>query len=148
MMEWKRGRGALGSMQPLIGRWRAEADSERGPMVCQRSFRRVLGDKYVELEVEWRFADGGYQERCLFGLGAERRLAFWSFTSDGKRSEGQQAAAADLDPRALVFEAEMPAGRARQAYWPHPEGGLAWIVESATRKGWRRFVEHRYLPVD
>jgi hypothetical protein len=143
-MDWKAGRGHLGVFKPLLGRWRTETNSERGPVVCERSFETVLAGKYIELRVDWQFENGGYQERCLFGVGPDKTLMFWSFTSDGKRSEGWRAEAPDLHPQALAFEADMPAGRARQAYWPHPDGGLAWAVESSMKKGWRRFVEHRY----
>ena len=41
-------------------------------------------------------------------------------------------------------EADMPAGRARMAYWPEEGGGFHWVVESRTKKGWRRFVDHSY----
>jgi hypothetical protein len=47
-------------------------------------------------------------------------------------------------PEAVGFEAEMPAGRARMAYWPATDGGFHWVVESRTKKGWNRFAEHRY----
>jgi hypothetical protein len=147
-MDWKAGRGHLGVFKPLLGRWRTETDSDRGPLICERRFEAILAGKYIELRADWQFENGGYQERCLFGIGPDKVLMFWSFTSDGKRSEGRRADAPDLHPRALAFEAEMPAGRARQGYWPHPDGGLSWAVESATKKGWRRFVEHQYLRVD
>jgi hypothetical protein len=38
----------------------------------------------------------------------------------------------------------MPAGRARQLYWPDAEEGFYWAVESQTKKGWNRFTEHHY----
>lgn len=147
-MDWKPGRGHLGPFKPLLGRWRVETDSERGPLVCERHFEPVLSGKYIQLRADWHFEKGEYQELCLFGVGPEKQLVFWSYTSDGKRSEGTRVDAPDLHVKALAFEAEMPAGRARQGYWPHPDGGLAWVVESATKKGWRRFVEHRYLPIE
>jgi len=53
----------------------------------------------------------------------------------------------DLHPEAVGFEAQMPAGLARMAYWPEEDGGFVWVVESKNAKGWRRFVEHRYRPV-
>jgi hypothetical protein len=34
---WKKGRGKLGFLQPLLGRWTAEAKSEMGPVRCTRS---------------------------------------------------------------------------------------------------------------
>ena len=39
------------------------------------------------------------------------------------------------------------AGIARQVYWPGEDGAVMWVVESRTKKGWNRFLEHRYLPV-
>jgi hypothetical protein len=41
------------------------------------------------------------------------------------------------------FEARMPAGLARFAYWPE-EGGFVWVVESRNAKGWSRLVEHHH----
>jgi len=49
----------------------------------------------------------------------------------------------DLHPEAVGFEAHMPAGFARMAYWPAGDGFI-WVVESKNAKGWRRFVEHHY----
>src|SRR5437763_5735 len=78
------------------------AESPTGPLCCTRVFESVLGGSYVRLEARWRFgagaadaagecADlhpkgGGYEEIALFGAGEDGRIAFWSFTSDGKRS--------------------------------------------------------------
>lgn len=72
----------------------------------------------------------------------DKRLCVWSFTSDGKRSTGQLVEATDIHPSALAFESNMPAGIARQVYWPDAEEGFHWVVESRTKKGWNRFVEH------
>jgi hypothetical protein len=47
--------------------------------------------------------------------------------------------------RAIGFEAEMPAGLARMAYWPGDAEGFHWVVESKTKKGWNRFTEHHYV---
>jgi hypothetical protein len=48
---WKKGRGKLGFLQPLLGRWTAEARSaELGPVRCTRSFEPVLGGAYVRLD--------------------------------------------------------------------------------------------------
>src|SRR5262249_19516510 len=71
---------------------------------------------------------------------------FWSFTSDGKRSQGTVADVTDVHAEAIGFEAEMPAGLARMVYWPDDDGGFFWVVESKNKKGWRRFVEHNYKP--
>ena len=144
---WKRGRGRLGVFQPLLGAWVAEADSPQGHVRCVRWFTRVLGGTYVQLDARWEFADSVYEERALFGVDRERALRFWSFTSDGKHSTGVLADGTDVHPQALAFEAHMDAGLARQVYWPDADEGLRWAVESHSRKGWNRFVEHHYVPL-
>ena len=146
-MDWKKGRGKLGVLSPLLGEWRAESDSPMGRVQCTRCFETVLSSSYVQLSARWRFDKGVYEERALYGLNANRQLTFWSFTSDGKHSEGQIADASDIHPKAIGFEAQMPAGLARMIYWPNEEGGLSWAVESKSKKGWRRFTEHHYVRV-
>jgi hypothetical protein len=160
---WKRGRGKLGVLAPLLGRWSATAESPMGPLRCTRVFESVLGGSYVRLEVRWRFgaapseASGerpgappkyakGYEEIAFFGGAGDGGIAFWSFTSDGKRSQGVAADVTDLHPEGIGFEAQMPAGPARMAYWPDGEAGFFFVVESKTKKGWRRFLEHHYRP--
>ncbi|MEZ4388942.1 MAG: hypothetical protein R3D98_15460 [Candidatus Krumholzibacteriia bacterium] len=145
-MLWKPARGKLGRLAPLLGAWRAEADTERGPLVSTRRFRHTLGKTYVQLDAVWRFTGSSYEETALFGVGPSGDLEFWSFTSDGKHSRGRLADVGDLHPRAVGFEAEMPAGLARQAYWPDDEDGIRWVVEARTKKGWNRMVDHLYLP--
>lgn len=153
---WKKGRGKLGALAPLLGRWTATADSPMGPLRCTRVFAPILGGAYVRLEAHWRFsgsppsgakARGPYEEIALFGSGPNGGIAFWSFTSDGKRSQGASADVTDLHPEAVGFEAQMPAGLARMAYWPDREGGFFFVVESKTKKGWRRFLKHHYQAV-
>jgi hypothetical protein len=143
---WKKGPGKLGVLLPLIGTWIAESDSPMGKMKCTRKFAFILDGKYIELEARWESAKFVYDELALFGL-HNGRLSFWSFTSDGKRSEGHIADGRDIHVNALCFEAEMPAGVARMIYWPNPEGGFNWAVEAKNKKGWRRFTEHHYLPM-
>ena len=145
-MHWKKGRGKLGVLDPLLGTWVAEAESEMGPVRCTRLFTRILGGKYLELRATWAFAKSSYEDLTIIGVSDDGSLHSWSFTSDGKRSQGVLADASDLHPQAVGFESQMPAGLARQAYWPHPETGFEWAVESRTRKGWRRFVHHHYKP--
>lgn len=157
---WRKGRGKLGFLQPLMGRWIAEAESEYGAVRCERVFSAALNGAYVQLQASWRFgpraepAEQGaetaprvYEEIALIGADADGTVRFWSFTSDGKRSEGTVADVTDLHPQAIGFEAQMPAGLARMAYWPDEGQGFVWVVESRTKKGWRRFVTHRYRPV-
>ena len=138
----------MGIFEPLIGSWRAEADSPVGRVSCARSFRRLLGDRYVLLEASWQLPGNKiYGEHAVFGVDDSGKITFWSFTSDGKRSEGALANAADVHPESIAFEAHMPAGLARMVYWPAEEGGLNWAVESKTKKGWSRFVHHHYSRV-
>jgi hypothetical protein len=160
---WKKGRGKLGFLQPLLGRWVASAESPMGPLRCTRIFEAVLGGSFIRLVARWEFGpsaakppesspDGGapsgkaYEEIALIGAGDEGKVCFWSFTSDGKRSQGTVADVTDLHAEAVGFEAQMPAGLARMVYWPDEDGGFFWVVESKTKKGWNRFVKHQYRP--
>lgn len=143
-MHWKKGRSKLGPLEPLLGTWRAEADSQMGPVKCTRTFTKVLGGKFIELRSRWELEKSDYEEIALIGPGDDKLLHFWSFTSDGKHSEGVLAPADDIHPDAVCFEAEMPAGLARQVYWPDDKEGFHWVVESKTKKGWNRFTEHHY----
>jgi hypothetical protein len=146
VMTWKKARGKLGPLAPLIGTWHATADSPMGPVACTRVFTVVLGGKYIQLKATWRIAEGGYEEIALFGVD-DGALAYWSYTSDGKRSSGVSSNATDIHLDAICFEAHMPAGMARQVYWPNDEGGFNWAVESKNKKGWNRFVLHHYTAV-
>jgi hypothetical protein len=144
---WKKGRGKLGVLNPLLGTWRAEADTEMGKVTCTRTFTRVLDKAYVQLQANWEYEKGSYKEIALMGVGKDKMVHFWSFTSDKKQSQGYLADVSDLHPQAVGFEAHMDMGLARQAYWPDDEVGFHWVVESRTKKGWNRFVEHHYFPV-
>lgn len=145
-MNWKKGRGKLGPLAPLLGRWTAKSDSAMGMVTCVREFKPVLGGKYVQLTCTWQFAKSAYEELALFGTD-DGELAFWSFTSDGKKSNGRLTSAPDIHKDAICFEAQVPAGVARQIYWPNADGGFNWAVESKNKKGWHRFTEHRYKAV-
>ncbi|MFN8289012.1 MAG: hypothetical protein U0U70_02025 [Chitinophagaceae bacterium] len=140
---WKKGRGKLGLLHPLLGKWTAQGNSPMGKMKCTRSFEPVLGGNYIQLDAEWDFGKYAYKERALIGI-KEGVISFWSFTNDGKNSFGQLAAGTDVHPEAICFEAQMPAGLARMIYWPAEDGGIHWAVESKTKKGWNRFTEHHY----
>jgi hypothetical protein len=144
---WKKGRGKLGFLDPLLGKWRAEADSEMGKVVCVRTFTRVLDGAYVQLTADWEFANGAYKEIALIGVGPDKQVNFWSFTSDKKQAQGYVADMTDIHPKAIGFEAQMPAGLARMVYWPDDEAGFHWVVESKTKKGWNRFTDHHYFEV-
>ena len=144
---WKSGRGLLGPLKPLLGCWKAEA---AGPgaasvMQCTRSFEPVLGGAWIRLTARWQTGpDSAYEEIALFGRGEDGALAFFSFTSDGKRSHGRLADGSDVHPQAIAFEAQMPAGLARFLYWPAEEEGFYFAVESRTKAGWNRFMRHHY----
>jgi hypothetical protein len=141
---WKKGPGKLGVLTPVVGSWQANAMTPMGKVRCTRTFTPMLNGKYVQLLARWEFGAKAYEEIAIYGIN-NGKLSFWSFTSDGKRSEGALADGSDVDPRAIAFEAEMPAGRARMIYWPHEEEGFNWAVEAKTKKGWRRFTEHHYV---
>lgn len=145
---WKRDRGKLGALDPLLGSWEADAETPMGTVRCARSFTRILGGSCVLLEAAW-FLPGGkaYREHAMYTTGDGGVLTFWSFTSDGKRSEGRLVDGSDVHPEAIAFEAEMPAGTARMVYWPGEDGTVHWAVESKTKKGWKRFSHHRYRAV-
>ncbi|HSU29381.1 MAG TPA: hypothetical protein VLJ68_13430 [Chitinophagaceae bacterium] len=140
---WKKGRGKLGVFSPLLGAWVAEANSPMGKLKCTRVLEPVLGGNYIQLTAKWVFSKYEYQEHAIIGM-RDDKISFWSFTSDGKRSEGTIADGTDIHPEAICFHAQMPAGLARMIYWPNPEGGFNWAVESKTKKGWSRFTIHHY----
>ncbi len=146
-LKWKKGRGKLGLLAPLLGAWRAEADSPMGKVVCTRTFTKVLDGAYVQLMVDWQRESGSYQELALYGVGPEGEFQFWSFTSDKKQSQGRVADVSDLYPQAIGFEAQMPAGLARMAYWPDAQEGFHWVVQAKTKTGWREVALHHYIPV-
>jgi hypothetical protein len=142
---WKKGRGKLGILSPLIGSWVAEADTPMGKVNCTRVFEPVLGGNYIQLTAKWAFGKSIYQEHALLGM-LDGKLSFWSFTSDGKNSCGTLSDGSDVHPEAICFEAQMPAGLARMIYWPGEGTGFNWAVESKTKKGWNRFTLHQYRP--
>ena len=90
--------------------------------------------------------EGVYEEFALYGV-TGGTVTFWSFTSDGKHSEGTIADGSDIHEKAITFEAELPAGRARMTYWPDEVEGFHWTVEAKTKKGWSRFTDHHYTAV-
>lgn len=143
---WKKGRGKLGALAPLIGSWIAETDSPMGKLKCTRVFEPVLGGNYIQLTAKWDFGKQVYHEHAIIGM-ANDTLSFWSFTNDGKNSQGKLADGTDIHPEAICFEAQMPAGIARMIYWPETETSFNWAVESKTKKGWKRFTVHHYKAV-
>jgi hypothetical protein len=146
-MKWTKGRGRLGIFSPLLGSWQAEAESDMGPVTCRREYKKVLDGKYIQLTTHWEYSEGSYDEIAMIGVNREKQVCFWSFTSDGKQSEGVLTKVTELHPQAIGFEAEMPAGLGRMAYWPE-EDGFRWVVEAHTKKGWRRIVDHYYRALE
>lgn len=144
-MNWNIGRGKLGIFKPLLGTWVCQTNSDLGQVTCSRTFKKTLKNKYIKLEVNWIFENKTYAEFCLFGINQDKQLTFWSFTDDGKQSKGVLTQALDIHAGAVAFEAQMPAGIARQIYWPDDDCGFHWAVESKTNKGWNRFVTHHYI---
>lgn len=145
---WKPGRGTLGPFKPLFGSWQATAPRpDTGKLIrCTRSFAPQW-KTYVRLDARWELAPGNiYEEIALFGRDRAGSLRFWSFTSDGRQSQGERSDGSDVHPLAIAFVAEMPAGTGRFLYWPDPGEGFRFAVENRTKKGWNRFVEHHYLP--
>lgn len=145
---WKKGRGKLGIFDPLLGKWKAEEKTEMGDVICIRELQKVLDGAYIQLNADWTIAKKTYSEIALFGINDENKIGFWSFTSDKKKAEGVLADVSDVHDSGIGFEAQMPAGLARMIYWPHEEEGFNWAVESKTKKGWNRFTQHHYLPMD
>lgn len=141
---WKKGAGKLGVLNPLLGTWQANADSPMGKVSCMRTFTKILGGQYVHLTASWSFGNKIYEEFAVYGV-KDNKLSFWSFTSDGKRSEGVITDGKDIHPDAIAFEAQMPAGLARMIYWPNEDGSMNWAVESKNKNGWKRFTQHKYL---
>lgn len=148
MKNWGKGRGKMGFMSPLIGAWKAELeDTPLGPVVCIRTYRKTLDGKFIELTADWEINNGkkSYKELALYGLDRSGVPSFWSFTSDGGTSTGVLADVSDMGERAIGFEAEMPAGRARFGIWPAKEGFI-WGADSKTKKGWSELIRHHCLP--
>jgi hypothetical protein len=149
MVTWSKGRGLLGPLKPLMGSWVSppEAQESRMPALCHRTLRK-FGTGWVNLKAVWDVGSSReYREIALFGAMPDGQLGFYSFTSDGRRSEGHLADGGDVHPSAVAFEAQMPAGLARMVYWPLDAGtGFNFAVESRTKQGWATFLRQEYRP--
>src|SRR5262245_60409759 len=95
---WKRGRGKLGAFAPLIGAWTTSANTPMGPVVCTRTFTSILNNSYIRLVARWEFEKSAYEEIAMIGIDRQGEIAFWSFTSDGKNSQGKLTDATDVHP--------------------------------------------------
>ena len=141
---WKQGRGKLGFLKPLLGTWRAEVpDTPMGRVVCLRHYEEILERKFIRLVADWDIGEGRktYREIAHYGLNRDKTPAFWSFTSDGGTSYGEEADVSDMGEGARGFHADMPAGLARFGIWP-VEDGMIWAAEAQTKKGWSQMVRH------
>jgi hypothetical protein len=147
---WKKGRGALGAFDPLLGSWIAEGTSAvMGKYKCVRRFDRILDDSFIQVTVDWQLVGRNYGEIFVFGIDpATKKLSFWSFSSDKKRLSGGEHLAKDLPRESLAFETEGTAGLTRMIYWPMTDG-FGYATESWTKKGgWNRFVDQRFRRVE
>ena len=146
MKNWKKGRGKLGLFDPLIGNWICNKDSkDRMNPMCTRKFRYDLENNYIIQDIKWFLGDKSYDDHTVIGLDSSKTITFWSFTSDGKNATGNLADVSDIHESAFGFEAVMPAGIARQIFWPDEQEGFHWAVESKTKKGWNRFVHQHFV---
>lgn len=144
---WKKGKGKLGIFNSLLGNWVASSDSPMGKYKCTRTLKPILNDKYIQLNARWEFGSKVYEEHAIIGVYNDK-ISFWSFTSDGKQSQGNIADGTDIHKEAICFEAQMPVGLARMIYWPNEDGSINWAVESKNKKGWNRFTLHKYIAVE
>ena len=147
MINWKKGKGKLGVLNPIIGNWICNKGSkDRMKPQCTRRYQFALGNNYITGDISWNLGDKTYTDHTVIGLDDAKNISSWSFTSDGKNSTGKLADVSDVHPLAFGFEARMPAGIARQVFWPDEKEGFHWAVESKTKKGWNRFVQQHFLP--
>ena len=98
MPGWKKARGTISPLAPLLGRWVAQGakmpDGSAGD--CSREFT-AFGAGFVRLDAGWDMGPRGvYREVAFFGKSDDGALAFWSFTVDGKRSTGILSDASDV----------------------------------------------------
>jgi hypothetical protein len=142
-------------MEPLLGAWVSEPGDQSAPVPgrCVRRFQR-FGKSWIQLESVWELGSYGvYREVAFYGPAEGEAkpavLGFFSFTNDGKRSQGRIGDGSEVHPQAVAFEARMPQGLARSIYWPADdgEGGFNFAVESRNAKGWKRFLLQRFRPL-
>lgn len=75
---WKKGRGKLGILAPLVGTWHADADTpdgRPGKIHCERRFKKALNNSYVELTAIWHMSDTIYEERAFLGVMLQENFA-------------------------------------------------------------------------
>lgn len=149
MAKWESGPGLFGPLKPLMGSWASPTETQGAETLhpTMRTFRD-FGDGWIELDARWEMGEGDpYREIALYGPTSDGVLGFFSFTNDGKRSEGRLADGTDIHPDAIAFEAQMPAGAARVVYWPLEAGeGFHFAVETRTTGDWNRLLLREFRP--
>lgn len=147
-MEFRLGRGLLGPLRPLLGHW-VHRGEHNGQTVEVSRLYESWGNGWVRLSATWELPGRTYAETAFYGATTEGPLGFYSFTNDGKRSEGRLADGTDVHAQAVAFVAQFPAGTGRMIAWPRDDGlpGFDFAVERQTAKGWNRFLLQRFGPV-
>ena len=132
-------------LDPLIGEWIAEGESPTGPYLCRRRFSRILGGRHVQLDTHWEYVSSEYDELTIFGPDEVHGLQYWSFSSNGEQTAGHLISAGGPPEQAVVFDSLAPVSRLRYSYWLIGASGVvAFVVESKSRAGWTRLLEHHY----
>ena len=141
------GRGLLGPLKPLMGDW-VWSGEHAGQAITVRRTYEPFGKGWVRLTAVWTMPDRDYVETAFYGATDDGSLGFFSFTNDGKHSQGKLADGSDIHATAVAFVAKFPAGTGRMIAWPRDDGepGFDFAVESQTKKGWNRFLLQRFGP--
>lgn len=146
-MSFKFGRGLLGPLKPLIGSWLHTGEHHGQPVSVTRTYE-PWGKGWVKLTAAWTLPGKDYVEIAFYGPTDDGTLGFYSFTNDGRRSEGHLADGSDIHDQAIAFVARFPAGTGRMIAWPRDDDqpGFDFAVESQARQGWNRFLVQRFGP--
>ncbi len=99
--------------------------------MCTRTIAPAFADKYIQVNALWELDNGTFEELELIGKDLKGVVNYWTFSSDGKFSNGQLIDANDVIPGAVGFEAPSASGKVRAPYWPE-ENGFGWAVETQT----------------
>jgi len=142
---------ALRFFEPLVGRkWVFAGSGPMGKHRCTREYRSILAGNYVEMTSTWDLTGESYEELAVFGVDRDdRKLKFWSFTSDGKRTVGTEVAVAEAPAGTLAFEADMHAGKGRTLPTVGAGGKTHDVAVEAKpnrAKGFKRFLDQAFRP--
>ncbi|MBN8551656.1 MAG: hypothetical protein J0L52_02020 [Caulobacterales bacterium] len=77
-MEFKFGRGLLGPMKPLIGRW-IHKGTHNGQAVQISRLYEPWGKGWIRLTATWTLPDRDYVEMAFYGAMEDGALGFQSF---------------------------------------------------------------------